>query len=86
MKAQKNNPKYSYMENLISNELGQFISGVIKKNRSYGQLTSKALSEIDKMSNMSPMGKGSVDGMTVLSKYNKSQMSPGRSESSSPTR
>ncbi len=50
MVEQKANPDYDFFETSIKSDVGKFLTGVMKKNRSYGQLTSKALSEIDKMS------------------------------------
>eukprot|EP00347_Sterkiella_histriomuscorum_P003801 403362887 len=53
MIEQKNNPHYSFIENQIKGNLSEFLQNVMRKNKSYGQLTSKALSEIEKQSMVS---------------------------------
>lgn len=50
MKEQKQNPNYNYFEEFVKKDIMSYLSGVIRKNKSVGQLTSKALSEIDKLS------------------------------------
>lgn len=77
MVEQKRNPKYSYFETIIKSDVMKFLSGVIKKNKSYGQLTSKALSEIDKQSNT----KKSVENLTDGSSIKKLKQSPLRDAS-----
>ena len=47
---QKKHPDFNYMEEQINHEVLRYLSGVIQKNRSVGQLTSKALDEIDRLS------------------------------------
>jgi hypothetical protein len=48
MKEQKRNPNYLYMESFLKKDIRNYLSGVIKKNRSVGHLTSKVLNEINK--------------------------------------
>lgn len=67
MVEQKKNPKFNFFETTLKSDVGKFITGVMKKNKSYGQLTSKALSEIDKMS----ASKRSLDKFSVGSSLKK---------------
>jgi len=54
MKHQKQHPHYTYHnQEEVMNTVGDFISGIVKKNKSVGQLTSKVLSEVDKASDIS---------------------------------
>lgn len=41
------------METTIKSQVNEFLANAMRKNKSYGQLTSKALSEIEKQSNVS---------------------------------